>query len=276
MLLIAFCATLSSIRDHARTLSDAVTAGCILKDYIPLPPRILLLCGDAQEVDPRVSILSDRVHRVEGEIAALRAANAVIPMRNFALRGGGATIDASITSPTYKLPARTIQSRLLFWLRGHDHQDAHINLPNVALEEFIEVGECWEFEGGHGTIGVNLPESIHVSSLSLNYIPPSKVSAVAMARAPRNVTLWGHADAENLTEVLSHPERRLFADRLFIPLIRAEYNISDEILLQNFLIVGNSSHEILYSTLILEVTSNWGANTTCLYYVGIHGVSYGE
>lgn len=256
-------------------LSDVVALSCVLNGYFPVPTRVSRFCHNDQETD--VTILSDRVHKVEDAVAELRATqllNPKIPQRNFALRGGGAAINATITSPTYQLPVRTIQSRFLQWFRGYDLQDTHINLPIVVLEDIVEVGECWEFGGGYGTIGIHLSERIRVSSFSLNYVHPSKISNTSMARAPRNVTLWGNIDEAG--EVASSLESRTFDHRPFIPLIHAKYDVSGESLLQNFPLTNGSIGKIPYRTVMLEINSNWGANTTCLYYIGVHGVNSEE
>lgn len=241
-------------------------------------------------LDNRLSTLADRVDVVEGVITAMHTVQSTLgtaPRRNYALHGGGAIILPELTSPTFRLSPPTLTSQFLKWFRGLDLQDSNINLPIVILEDNVAVGECWEFEGGYGYVGIQLPERVLISHVSLNYVDPALISIQSMARAPSTITLWGVVKSDDVNkDIPADVETRSFLDfsgwdewsvdvpDRFIPLAHLNYNISSSSLLQHFPIsVDDRLRNMTFHAILLEITSNWGSNTTCLYFVGIHGAT---
>ncbi|KAF8221404.1 hypothetical protein L208DRAFT_1328157 [Tricholoma matsutake] len=72
----------------------------------------------------------------------------------------------------YGLPQKTILSWLVSWAQGCDVKGANINLPTVVIGPGNdEIGECWEFTGGAGSI--HLPERMYISVSSSIMFHPS-------------------------------------------------------------------------------------------------------
>ncbi|KAJ2912339.1 hypothetical protein MD484_g8071, partial [Candolleomyces efflorescens] len=198
--------------------------------------------------------------------------------RDVSLRGAGAAILPEFTTQT----ATTGQGQ--FAGQGTDG----VRLPIVVIEELLVLGDCWEFAGHRGTVGIRLSEPVNITSLSVHYISPNRLSQTSRQKAPKSLTLWGLVKQPGSIELMnpsllyrspstftppgfpSHP----YGSDIFIPLIHAEYDLNSNEPVQTFEPSGTQDdHEqsLLYDTVIVEVTGNWGANSTCLYHLGIHG-----
>lgn len=265
-----------------------------MRPNLGLPVDISPFCDEMQNCGSSTLHLQTQVDDHDNQLRTMGAIlrtwpNSAPLIRNFALRGDGGNILPEMTSHTSGLPARTVVSKFLAALRGRDTLDDHINPPIVALEESTSPGECWEFDGSAGFLAVTLSSRVRISNVMIDSVPPSRISPRSAARAPRGMSLWGllATSTEDLTASLnaSHPiTTRLVQDFLvygqlprsiqatdkFLHLGEFEYDRLASSPFQSFPIsevIGNIGFEVV----VLEVKSNWGSNSTCLYHVGING-----
>ncbi|PPQ75694.1 hypothetical protein CVT24_002537 [Panaeolus cyanescens] len=202
-----------------------------------------------------------------------------------ALQGSGASIIPEFTSPTLTPHHSGLQS----WFASVPSSQRPVIQPGVVLEENLVVGECWEFYGQQGVIGIQLPTYTNITAFSINYIPANRLSQHSKQRAPRSITVWGLAQLSQLRESdLSTIETRAIKDftqsgrvpsglvkeDVFVPIIKANYNL--DLNPRHTVFSDTAEHHsilrnCLYNVVVLEITNNWGANSTCLYHVGIHG-----
>jgi hypothetical protein len=205
----------------------------------------------------------------------IRVKNDLFPPHNYASSGAGASIISELTSPTYGVPKSSWGS---YFTKSLRHK-IHIPPAFVILEDSIIDGECWRISGQTGKVGVRLSTPIIVSHVTLDYINASLLSSTALGAAPRNMSLWsfvddlpefeslGNQDKKTPSEFVARGEYRKAG--VFIRVADFQYNISLPIAKQRF----STRHHIstLTQEVVLFVESNEGGNTTCLYWIGIHG-----
>lgn len=212
------------------------------------------------------------------------------PRRNFALLSGGAKVIPELTSLTKDLPQHGYFSRLLVWARGHDTSNIDVNLPTIVLEGGRNNhGECWEFHGNQGHIAIQLSGLVYISDISIYHAPPEVVSYVDSMKTPKNITLWGlSTEAFRSLPItwkshsrLQTPENFVTMNRtisypiqpsdMFVPLWNFQYN-STTGGLQSFLLPEDAHIDYIgFNVVIVEVHSNSGSDSTCIYQVEIHG-----
>ena len=169
----------------------------------------------------------------------------------------------------------------------------------MALEDDVRVGSCWEFSGGTGHIGIILSETVHISDVTIDYVLPELISAPAVRKAPQGMVLWGMIEDDNIETLRqsNDPELQLLlysspthlfppsilpghplppsissSYRHYLRLAEFQFNVTTRPILQSFPILEVvRKHRIPFHVVVLQVTSNWGSNSTCLYHVGIHG-----
>jgi len=202
--------------------------------------------------------------------------------RDFALRGAGAIVLPELTSTTY----RPAEQRLAV--------GGQITLPTIVLDEQVSIGDCWEFRGSSGHIGITLSEYVNFTSMSIHYVHPSRVSSKMIQKAPRSLTLWALVDPLQLSSKDVRPDetRRpiefltsrdlppaINPSHIFVQVLKAEYVIDGSNPVQVFAPSVSAStwvpyvHSIASAMVVVEINSNWGSNTTCLHHIGLHGVS---
>lgn len=157
----------------------------------------------------------------------------------------------------------------------------------MILEGSLNIGECWEFQGDTGHVGIALPVRVQISEIAVNYISAALVSPQAIRRAPKNITLWGLMDGSNGGYVSGNPDQRSTLSftqsnllpptahtmDYFIALGSINYNITALPLLQTSPVSG---HNLTFKMIVVEVKENWGADTTCMYTFGVYGIGYDE
>ncbi|KAI0060478.1 hypothetical protein BV25DRAFT_1807478 [Artomyces pyxidatus] len=158
----------------------------------------------------------------------------------------GASVLPAFTSPTYSPRARwdvALWTRLLSKARS----------PATALSPGIEPGDCWPFAGSYGTLGIQMPSTIHVSGITVAHTEVSSLPSTA----PRNFVLWGLEQAENPAVVR---------------LLEGQYNVTGSHT-QFFGVDGDVGRcAVKIDQVVLEIESNWGfKELTCLYHVRVHG-----
>ncbi|KAG5223254.1 SUN domain-containing protein [Salix suchowensis] len=131
----------------------------------------------------------------------------------------------------------------------------HMSRPRDALSENMELGRCWEFEGSAGHIAIELPDVGTITHVSVAYVPVSLLSQAAAGRAPRGVTIWSQGSPGILP-----------SDR-FIRLGEFVFDINAS-LRHQFFAIDPDATTVKTSLVVVEVNSNHGSSTTCLYYLG--------
>lgn len=207
---------------------------------------------------------------------------------NYASRERGAFIIPELTSPTHGLPPPTFRGRFIQRITGYIWDHPNIIRPSILLDEGLVNGECWEFPAVDGRVAVHLSEMITVSHISLNYVPANQLSPYAIPRTPRNVSIWGllqHVDETLLYRINKENDLREAKSFLaagyslpsfvnstthFVRLADIYYESSSSLTWQQF---PTLAYIPPVQIVILLFETNQGANTTCIYTIGIHGRS---
>ena len=162
-----------------------------------------------------------------------------------------------------------------------DHSD-----PTVVLSDDNHIGHCWCFPSTHGQVGITLPDFIYPTNVSIDHIPVEL--AAIPGQAPRRMVLWGVVDGDRNT-ALYHQFSSVLRNNLtiahlvppiilkgeaemFVVLAEIEYDIHLPAVVQTFsvrTVVQDSDIDV--GQIVLEVLDNWGADSTCLYRVRLHG-----
>lgn len=138
-------------------------------------------------------ILDETCHDQTSESLSLSS------QRNFASRGGGASIIPDFTSETYGRTA--CSGSQIAMVICNLQNNYYINPPSVVLEEDITEGECWEFLGERVQITINLTESVKISHISIGHPSPHLLSPHSCLRAPRAISVWAFVNGiENLPQ----------------------------------------------------------------------------
>lgn len=211
-------------------------------------------------------------------------ANSQMPLlRNFALHAGGADVIPDFTTSTRGLSTPSVFYRTLTSFTGLDCMEGHVNLPYVALEDHVHIGDCWEYDSAHGYLGIHLPEPVVISNFSIHHVARQLLSAHARKQSPKDVVLWGLIDDIEGLKTLTKGETRspfIFSKigklpsyiqptHRFVEVATLHYDASSSSLRQ----YQTSTMNLPIQIVIIEILSNYGAPTTCLYHVGIHGTS---
>ncbi len=224
---------------------------------------------------PRASLPQHHQHRTEPQVPPHIAAyihevvkNALkdpVGHRDFALMADGARIALPLTS--------SLQST------GSSIERP----PSNILDEDLRSGSCWAFPGNRAQIAIKTSTLIYPSHITIDHV--SRDIAADIRQAPRNIVVWGllegkanqkhHAD---IMERLSASSLNTTGDGppiknggIFLPLAAFEYVIdSDSIQTFAFDPVITSSG-MYFGVYVVEIRSNWGASSTRLYRVRIHG-----
>ncbi len=200
--------------------------------------------------------------------------------RNFAHFADGARILPELTSLTRGTKDNN-------WLRGFlsDSGLVNKNPPYVISDDQMSVGSCWEINGTAGVLGILLSEPIHVSSMSIDTIHPSLVSATSSLKNPRTIALWGMLPNSPITPpvaieirrseqfVLKHALRpNAKAKEGFVLLLSVHYD--PRVTTTNQVFNVHRDHwaaNTTFSAVLVEISENWGGDTTCLYRLQVHG-----
>ena len=221
----------------------------------------------------------------------LRQTKDTISLRDYAL---GALHVPNLTTytPTPLSIKQRLGARFLSNIFSLDLESHIGKQPSKALNDKLEEGHCWEFHGPYGHLGIALKDRITIEKVSIDHIPRELASDHAIQQAPRKMILWGKvAGGRNLALVQAYwrevEARRPFSIPLpsrprglsnskdvYLPLTEFEYRLSPSSKphiqtapVPSFL----RSFDIDFDVVVLEILSNWGSSSTCLYRVRIHG-----
>lgn len=197
------------------------------------------------------------------------------PLRNYASSGAGARITSELTSPTHGVP----KSSFLGYFTDSLDRKIHIPPPFVILEDRISDGDCWRISGNTGQVGVRLSAPIIISHITFDYVSSTLLAPVAIAAAPRNMSLWVFVDDIPEFKSLAKDVRKITSEfvargkfkkaGVFIRIADFQYNVSLAASQQRFPVQRHLSAPT--QDVVLRVENNEGGDTTCIYWVGIHG-----
>jgi hypothetical protein len=207
--------------------------------------------------------------------------------RNYASLGGGARIIRGYTSQTHNLPTPSISGSLLQSFLGYNPHYANVKGAGILLEEDMSVGECWCISGATGHVAIQLSETVFISHISVDYASPRLSSEEDISSAPQNMSLWvllplgDTKQAPNLqTRWATEFEFKADQDADFLPMskfaqaMKFQYNIRQPPTCQIFPFQFRMPSPS--QTVIVEINSNEDGATTCLYWLGIHGIQAGR
>uniref|UniRef100_A0A1I7V3M8 SUN domain-containing protein n=1 Tax=Caenorhabditis tropicalis TaxID=1561998 RepID=A0A1I7V3M8_9PELO len=169
---------------------------------------------------------------------------------DYALESSGGAVISTRCSETYKSYTRLEK----FWdipIYYHHYS------PRVVIQrnsKSLFPGECWCFKDGRGYIAVELSHFIDVSSISYEHIGKEVAPEGNRSSAPKGVLVWAYKQIDDLNS------RVLIGDYT--------YNL-DGPPLQFFIAKHKPDFPVKFVE--LEVTSNYGAEFTCLYRLRVHG-----
>lgn len=207
-----------------------------------------------------------RTHVDDAILMALRDSGG---RHDFALQADGAGVLLELTTPAHDHHSRMLVEK---------HPP-----PNASLIDDLRIGRCWALAGGEGQLGVKLSKMIYPTHVTIEYSPEG--FATHRNQAPRSMVLWGAVDGTSnqdrlrttgpnptLIATISRSSPPLTHGHPFVPLALFEYDIHARSHVQTFSLdpyVLRSGIDV--GVVILQVTSNWGGDSTCIYRVRVHG-----
>lgn len=235
---------------------DAAT----LRSVLPYPLRRLMPHQTRLPANQVPDYLASYIHK---EIRS--ALKDSVGKRDFALAADGAKIAIKLTSAFESFDAR---------------------LPDNILDEDLRSASCWSFPGDRGQVGIKVPELIFPTHVTIDHIP--REIAADIRQAPRNIIVWGLLEGKGneqrymealeafqtspLNAIGDAPPSPITSTSRFVPLVAFDYNIAADFHIQTFsvdtLIVTSG---VYFGVFVVEIRSNWGAESTRLYRVRIHG-----
>ncbi|XP_006454206.1 hypothetical protein AGABI2DRAFT_113960 [Agaricus bisporus var. bisporus H97] len=228
-------------------------------------------------IGPQLNELKYRIPMIESRLSYLErniSYGTIIPSTNYASAANGAQVVLQLTTPPRIRGWRAaIRKRLT-----RSPRSSGMKSPNSVLSEGFGAGDCWEFTGSRGHLGISLSQTTPISAFSLDYPRPDSALATSVGKSPRSVVLWALLPSDKLSQELSRPVSHFLhaaslppnahATDRFIALFNGTFNPTLLPTRQYFpltLPTGATTQ-----TVVMEVLSNWGSSSTCVYYVGVH------
>ncbi|KAH7903957.1 hypothetical protein BJ138DRAFT_1107231 [Hygrophoropsis aurantiaca] len=234
----------------------------------------LLLEANAHDREGHLAYLEQAIQQ-----ALLRYSKDFVGRQDYALRRAGGEIIPELTAPRLidqePWTASIVSSRKPKVVR---------NGPEVVLDEDLHTGSCWRFGANSGQVGISLSERISITHVTIDHIAKELTSTIELA--PRTIILWGVVDGGTLlTEVALKSATGKAAELLastkgpaistgfqFAPLAWITYDIHTNSHVQTFQVFDYiTSSNMTFSMVVVEIVDNWGAPSTCLYRVRVHG-----
>lgn len=202
--------------------------------------------------------------------------------RNYASLGGGARIIRGYTSETHDLPAPSLTGSLSRLFFGYNPQYANVQGAGIILEEDTGVGECWCISGAVGHVAIQLSGTVFISHLSVDYAAPRLLSEEEIASAPQNMSIWILLPPSAIKqdpnfnmrpakgfEFRADQDADFPSGSQFVHALEFQYDVRKPPTRQIFPFRFRTLSPT--QTVIVEIKSNEGGATTCLYWLGIHG-----
>ncbi|KAJ3979815.1 hypothetical protein F5890DRAFT_1420762 [Lentinula detonsa] len=156
--------------------------------------------------------------------------------------------------------------------------------PIAVIEEDVRVSRCWKFSGSQGHVAVKLAKPIRLTNMTVYSPDHRELPSWRRAEAPKLFRVWALLPSD-LAYPMSNVQTIdwqyfLIADGIQKPTVLEDAStfvrgnvISYDIAhgtKQTFSV--NFLTEFRTAIVIIEVLDNWGATTTCLHRLAVHGV----
>jgi SUN domain-containing protein 1/2 len=188
---------------------------------------------------------------------------------NYFSLGLGAVIDPTLTSATFSNDPRPYANIARRFALSRPRSP-----PRAALDRWDEPGDCWcaapnPSMNGQAQLTIIIPYPVYPQQVTIEHLPMSMMPAKKITNAPRTVELWVETD-QHAQYQYSHREGTCQQGPAgWTCLGSFTYNIHASNHQQTFDLDALSSVPVTKA--MLRVTSNWGADHTCLYRVRLHG-----
>lgn len=262
------------------TIFTIPTFLCTLRSRSLLPDPLGHVCVIHSSTLPSKLSFSPLFTVIDINTAIARVPQEVKHPRNFAHFGDGARILPEVTSLTYGTKDNG-------WLSQDPSTHGLVSRtpPYIVSDEAMRIGDCWEFEGSRGTLGILLSEPTRIASIHLDNISPNLVSWTSATKTPRTIHLWGLVGGDTVlppgtrarhavqfsAKSTFNPKSRLKASDNFALLLEVDYNPRAGPTSQLFSLPPTHwSVDVIFHAVVLEILDNWGGDTTCLYHFSIH------
>lgn len=254
------------------------------------PPEELNLCRGSDTVSPLLpgdllmhllsprpttpQVISPEIRSYVHQLLSA-ALHDPVARRDYALHADGATVIHDLTLP---------MTRDADVSPDHTTTSSH-SAPEVALTDNLRIGQCWHVRGQTCQLAVGVPAFLHPTHITIDHIP-IEISA-DIRQAPHRMLLWGlvegphnrahyHALVANGVALHSVVYGRygpsLSKDHLYVLLATFKYDIYAPFHIQTFTVDKTIiDSDFYFGVIVLEVVDNWGADSTCLYRVRLHG-----
>ncbi len=196
--------------------------------------------------------------------------------KNFASQAHGAKTLQQLTS------VGIAKSWILSKFQSTTSKSTMLSLASLALNDRIDLANCWEFTGSRAKLAIRLSEYVVITQISLEQ-PIDNLSYIQSS--PRSVVVWGMVDGrENIVRVSNRSRLRGLYARLnppmaapflqgysFLPLVAFRYDAS--ISGRQYVDVFDEILElgVDFGIVVIEIHGNWGSSDTRLCHVGVYG-----
>jgi Sad1 / UNC-like C-terminal len=200
--------------------------------------------------------MSSRINALEARV--FRLTRDSTGRQDFALRYGGGQINHALTTQAQPPPSM---------VKG-------INPAVQAIDDSLRPGNCWLLGGRTGQIGIDFPEAVIITHITIDHVAKELVSS--LENAPRTMHVWGFTKGGS-QNVLVGPNSTIQPaiiqrDLSFSFLGSIEYDIHKDDNIQTFPISQMAmAMKLQLQGVVVEVVDNWGKNSTCIYRVRVHG-----
>ena len=189
---------------------------------------------------------------------------------NYFSTGLGAAVISRITSPT--LATSVVSAPVMRVLQRFVASPN--NPPDTALQSWEEPGDCWcaapnEAGNGKAQLGIQLGEPMLPTQITIEHLPRSSAPGDDIRSAPQTVEVWVESKEPALVRFAFDGERCDDGPEGWQCLGKVRYDRNGANHVQTFLLDGEAQTPV--DKVLLRVTSNWGADHTCLYRVRLHG-----
>lgn len=243
----------------------------------------------------------ESTHLGKGQVKALAYSNLLVNMVermqhvNYLSDDHGAVVIAHYTSNTWRVPSLAQQLGRWVWSTvgmGRPHKP--VKPRTTALTESYKSTDCWCADSPADAIvklqmGVSMPYKIFPNSFTIEHMPATGTRDIASA--PRNFEIWVKMDSQEQAKKVKRsiqdldnpiwpgdcgnpPNSTSSRDNAdaWVCAVIGEYDIHGHNYLQSFFFPSNPwDLGLEIQNVFLKVTSNWGADHTCLYQIRLTG-----
>lgn len=214
-----------------------------------------------------IHAMGSRINALEARVFLLARDNT--GRQDFALRYAGGRINHALTTQTQPPPS----------MKGDG-----LNPAIQAIDDDLRPGRCWLLDGHTGQIGIEFPQAIVITHVTIDHAAKELVSASSLENAPRTIRVWGFTSIglpnENINTIVdsqaginSTTRPAIIQHNLSFSFLGSiEYDIRKDDNIQTFPISQAAmAMKLQFQGIVVEILDNWGRDSTCLYRVRVHG-----